>query len=89
MNCSVDHFISYNTMGATGNEGFAAQQRELLVDAGSCRPTPLFEATLLFLLKNIYNKVCLVFCYFLFYFYFYSVTGIIFSLLHSSNKQLD
>jgi hypothetical protein len=71
MNCSVDHFISYNfTMGATGNEGFVAQQRELLVDAGSCRPTPLLEATLLFLLKKKYNKVCLVFCYYFFAFIF-------------------
>jgi len=57
MNCSVDHFISYNfTMGATGKEGLAAQQRELMVDAGSCRPTPLVEATLLFLFKKKKTK---------------------------------
>jgi len=43
-------------MGATGKEGLAAQQRELMVDAGSCRPTPLVEATLLFLLKKKKTK---------------------------------
>jgi hypothetical protein len=43
-------------MGATGKEGLAAQQRELMVDAGSCRPTPLVEATLLFLLKKKKQK---------------------------------
>jgi hypothetical protein len=50
---SLDHLISYNfTMGDTSQEGLAAQQRGLLVDAGSGRATPVVEPSPLFLLRK-------------------------------------